>query len=285
MPRGKTQTTLDREAAIFDWADQQKPVTVRQLFYRLSTLDLVPKTDAGYKAIGRICTKMREAGDLPYTWLVDNTRWQRKPKTYSSLEDALQLTAETYRKSLWINQDAAAEVWCEKEALAGVIYPVTSQFDVPLMVAKGYASLSFLYSAAEEIKDKEFAGKKVHIYYLHDFDPDGVKAAEAAEARLREFSQSDDFVFNPIALNAEQVRAMDLPTRPTKRTTRSKGFSEQSCELDAIPPSTLRQMVEGAIVEIIDPREWERLQDIERFERESIPHLIRYVSQYTDTIL
>ena len=30
-------------------------------------------------------------------------------------------------------------------------YPVTSMSDVPLMVARGYASLSFLYSEAEYI--------------------------------------------------------------------------------------------------------------------------------------
>ena len=38
-------------------------------------------------------------------------------------------------------------------ALAGVVYPVTSTYDVPLMVARGYASLSFLYSAAEAINE------------------------------------------------------------------------------------------------------------------------------------
>jgi hypothetical protein len=29
--------------------------------------------------------------------------------------------------------------------MVGVIYPVTGMYDVPLMVARGYASLSFVY--------------------------------------------------------------------------------------------------------------------------------------------
>ena len=49
--------------------------------------------------------------------------------------------------------DSYVEIWLEKDALAGVVYPVTSMYDVPLMVARGYASLSFLYSAAEAINE------------------------------------------------------------------------------------------------------------------------------------
>jgi hypothetical protein len=34
-------------------------------------------------------TVMRRARELPYDWLADNTRWQRKPRTFDSVEDAL----------------------------------------------------------------------------------------------------------------------------------------------------------------------------------------------------
>jgi hypothetical protein len=34
----------------------------------------------------------------------------RKPRTFSSLEDALRLTRQTYRRSLWDNQDVYVEV-------------------------------------------------------------------------------------------------------------------------------------------------------------------------------
>ena len=33
------------------------------------------------------------------------------------------------------------EVWCEKDALAGVLMEETEVYDVPLMVAKGYSSI------------------------------------------------------------------------------------------------------------------------------------------------
>jgi hypothetical protein len=82
-------------------------------------------------------TLMRRAGSLPYDWLADSTRWQRKPRTFGSVEEALEDTARLYRKALWADADAYVEIWLEKDALAGVVYPVTEKFDVPLMVARG----------------------------------------------------------------------------------------------------------------------------------------------------
>jgi hypothetical protein len=57
------------------------------------------------------------------------------------------------------------EVWLEKDALAGVVMPVTSRYDVPLMVARGYASLSFLHTAAEYINSLDVPA---YIYHLSE---------------------------------------------------------------------------------------------------------------------
>ena len=100
-------------------------MTVRQVFYQATVRGLVEKAESGYGKVQADLTVMRRARELPYDWLADNTRWQRKPRTFDSVEDALQHTAEFYRKSLWADADCYAEIWLEKDALAGVIYPVT----------------------------------------------------------------------------------------------------------------------------------------------------------------
>jgi hypothetical protein len=119
-----------------------KPMTVRQVFYQATVRGIVEKTEAGYNKVQTDLVQMRRSRVLPYDWLADNTRWQRKPRTYIGIEQALEDTARFYRKNLWADADAYTEVWLEKDALSGVIYPVTSMYDVPLMVARGYASLS-----------------------------------------------------------------------------------------------------------------------------------------------
>ncbi len=134
-----------RRAALHEIVAAMRPMTVRQAYYQAVVRDLVEKTDGGYDKVQTALVAMRRSGALPYGWIVDNTRWQRRPTTFTSIEEALEDTARLYRKSLWADADCHVEVWLEKDALAGVVYPVTATYDVPLMVARGYSSLSFLY--------------------------------------------------------------------------------------------------------------------------------------------
>jgi hypothetical protein len=167
-----------RREALLDIIEAGRPMTVRQVFYQATVRGLVEKAESGYAKVQTDLTIMRRAGELPYDWLADNTRWQRKPRTFDSVEDALRSTAAFYRKALWADADSYVEIWLEKDALAGVIYPITSMYDVPLMVARGYASLSFLYSAAEYINTLDVP---TFIYHCGDFDPSGVNAGEKIE--------------------------------------------------------------------------------------------------------
>ena len=62
--------------------------------------------------------------------VTDQTRWQRKPTSYDSLALALSHMQAFYRRNLWLAQDNYVEIWIEKEALAGVVYPITEKWDV-----------------------------------------------------------------------------------------------------------------------------------------------------------
>jgi hypothetical protein len=217
-------------------------------------------------------TLMRRAGYLPYGWLADNTRWQRKPTTFTSVEEALEDTAKFYRKSLWADADSHVEIWLEKDALAGVVYPITDKYDVPLMVARGYASLSFLHSAAEYINDLDVP---TYIYHLGDFDPSGVNAGEKIEQTLREMAPNAEIHFERLAVTKQQIAKWNLPTRPTKASdTRSKNFGDISVELDAIEPNTLRAIVLEAIERHLPEHQYEVLKAAERSEREVIARLV-----------
>ena len=209
---------------------------------------------------------MRRAGDLPYRWITDNTRWQRKPDTFANPAEALEETARFYRKALWADADAYVEIWLEKDALAGVVYPVTSKYDVPLMVSRGYASLSFLHSAAEHIGN---LAVPAYIYHFGDYDPSGVNAAEKIEETLRDLAPNAEIHFERVAVTPEQIKQWRLPTRPTKKTdTRSKSFgSQRSVELDAIDPDRLRDLVRRCIEQHMPKRQFKALLAAEESER------------------
>jgi hypothetical protein len=266
-----------RREALRDIIEEGQPMTVRQVFYQATVRGLVEKAESGYAKVQTDLTVMRRAGTLPYYWLADNTRWQRKPRTFDSVEEALQETARFYRKSLWKDADAYVEIWLEKDALAGVVYPVTSVYDVPLMVARGYASLSFLYSAAEAINDLDVPA---YIYHLGDYDPSGVNAGEKIEETLRDLAPDAEIIFQRIAVTSDQIAEWDLPTRPTKASdTRAKRFgSDVSVELDAIDPNTLRAIVEAAIEIHLPAKQFEVLKAAEESERKIISRLVRRIA-------
>jgi hypothetical protein len=254
-----------------------KPMTVRQVFYQATVRGIVEKSEAGYAKVQTDLVHMRRSGALPYAWLADNTRWQRKPATFDSVEEALRDTAKFYRKSLRTDADAYVEIWLEKDALSGVVYPITDMYDVPLMVARGYASLSFLHSAAEYINDLDVP---TYIYHLGDYDPSGVNAGDKIEETLRELAPNADIVFQRIAVTPGQIFEWDLPTRPTKASdTRSKNFGEISVELDAIEPDLLRQLVGDAIEQHLPHDQFEVLKAAEQSEREIIRRFVQNIEK------
>jgi hypothetical protein len=266
--RSRDEIAVVREA-LFDVLKEENPMTVRQVFYRMVSAGVIDKTEAQYKnTICRLLGLMRRERVIPFGWIADNTRWMRKPDTYSGLEAALEYTARTYRRSLWENQNVYVEVWLEKDALAGVLMEETEQWDVPLMVTRGYSSLSFLHSAGEAI---DVMGKPAHLYYFGDYDPSGVDITRAVESGIREFAPDAEIYFERVAITTKQIAAMQLPTRPTKTSdSRSKNFADESVEVDAIPPSTLRELVRSCITRHIDVDALERLQTVESAEKETM---------------
>ena len=256
----------ERHEALLAIAATMQPMTVRQVFYQATVRGIVDKTETGYSKVQRALVDLRRSGRLPYDWIADNARWQRKPRSFRDPAEALRQTARFYRKALWAYADEYVEVWLEKDALSAVVYEVTAEFDVPLMVARGYASLSFLHDAAEAIAAED---RPAHIYHLGDFDPSGVDAANKIEETLRAFAPEADISFTRLAVLPQQIAAWDLPTRPTKATdSRSKGFGAISVELDAIPAPRLRQIVREAIERHLAPERLAVLKAAEESERE-----------------
>ncbi len=266
--------------AILEVLSEQQPATCRGLFYALVARVAISKSENQYRStVIRLATEMRKTGRLPYPWLADNTRWMRKPASWSSMQDALDATSRFYRRALWLEQDAYVEVWLEKDALAGVVYSVTETWDVPLMITRGYASLSFLHSAATVIEE---VGKPVFLYYLGDHDPSGVDISRTVEAELRRMAPSAELTFTRLAVDPDQIRSMNLPTRPTKGgDTRAARFSDESVEVDAIPAPILRQLVEDAITRHVDPDRLGALLAVEQAEQESLAAISRELRRQT----
>ena len=234
------------KASIYAVVSVDHPMTVRQTFYRLVSAGVIDKSEAEYQGtVIRLLTDMRRSGEIPWGWITDYTRYRRKPRSFANIEDAMADTAEFYRRALWSDLDTHVECWLEKEALSGVLFHETSKYDVPLMVTKGYPSLSFLHAAGEEIAG---IGKRTFVYYFGDHDPSGVDIPRKVEAGLREFAPDIEIYFERVAVVPAQIIQYGLPTRPTKKSdSRSRSFDGESVEVDAIPPAELRNLCRDRI--------------------------------------
>jgi hypothetical protein len=274
--RTKAAVTVIRDA-IRETLSTDHPQTVRQVFYAMTVRGLIKKAEIEYQqTIIRLLVAMREAGDIPFDWIADNTRWMRKPATFVGLDACLKNTAHFYRRDLWAAMPVYVEVWCEKDALAGVLMEETEPYDVPLMVAKGYASISFLHSAAGAIQAK---GKPAYIFHFGDLDPSGVDAARDIEAKLRRYAPDAEIHFERPAVTREQVDTWDLPSRPTKMTdSRAKKFIGTSVELDAIPAARLRELVRSCIERHVDQEQLAVLRAAEQSERETLGRWAKIVN-------
>ena len=262
------------DAALAEIVSDFRPATVRQVFYQAVNRGLVPKSETtGYRVVQRRLVALRETGEIPYGWIVDGTRYVTGHTRYRDLADFTDYAAGLYRKDYWDSAAVNVEVWLEKEALKGVLIPtVVNECGLGLHVTRGFASITYLQEAAEEI---ELDGRPTHVYVLTDFDPSGVSIAEKVESELTARAPDSEIHVRRLAVNRDQIEAWNLPTRPTKTSdTRARKFHRmhgtESVELDAIPPDELRNLVRAAIDRHMEPWRLEQFRMVEREERDTL---------------
>lgn len=251
---------------------EEKPMTLRGLYYRLASAGQIPATPAGYKKLMRIAGKMRESGDIPLRgWIVDRIRSTLKPSSWSGLADFGETVADAYRKDFWSRMPCHVEIFVEKDAIAGVLQPVTEEYDVRLNVIRGDVSIGF---AGEIAGLWNGIRKPIHAAYLGDRDPAGLDIERVLREKLHRYS-GREATWKRLGVLPTDPPDLDLLPLPVKLTSsRAAGYIRQhghECyEVDAIPPGVLRARVRDFIDMHIDQDEWDRLMRIERLERESV---------------
>ncbi len=274
-----SRAELERlDAALVEIVASHSPITVRGAFYQAVARGLVPKDETkGYRLVQRRLLKLRESGEIPYGWITDGSRTVYGHVRYRNAEEFARNVKTRYRQDYWADADEYVEIWIEKEALAGVLKPVViNEFGLDLYVTRGFASVTYLQEAAEDIEGE---GRPVYVYLLTDFDPYGRNIAEKVEQELVIRSCAEVYV-ERVAVTPEQIEELNLPTRPTKRSNRRGPtryeitHGAQSVELDAMPPDELRRLVTECIERHMDPWRLQQMRMVEREEREGLARLL-----------
>jgi hypothetical protein len=275
MAKGLWSSTTNLIGAARRILAREQPATIRQLFYRLVSIQALENSTPHYHKLIRVMTLAREREAIPFEWIVDRSRPTYAPNVFDDLEDGLRALRAGYRRDCWQGQPSHVEVWAEKDAITGAIHPVADELGVTIRVSRGFTSTTRVHEIASEFAA---ISKPVHVYYLGDHDPSG----RAIELDLYDrVSRCDGVSFHMerLAILEEDIRRFKLPPLRVKlQDPRAAGFrrtfGNQAVELDALPPDELRRRVREAVESHIDGEAWTRALAVERAEKESIENFV-----------
>ena len=228
--------------AIIDYATEHGPITSRGLFYALVVQGIIDKTDANAAKVGEQVVRLRRLGGLDWDLIADGSRSIIEPLTYRSIHAGVETYLNHLRIDPWADKDKSVLVIVEKDALSGVIEPVTDRYGVPLFPARGYTSVTWLKKIADRIVEDN---RPCTIYQLGDFDPSGLDASRAQRDDIVTFvNDVVPVAFERIAITPAQITQMDLARlslaeRATRRPTRALGGSANSMAMAPCPSNSM----------------------------------------------
>lgn len=256
-------------------------LTLRQIYYRLVASQFFANALSSYQWLSRELVDARKRGYVPFEAIEDRTRGledgyvtrfgttsvanRRYSFTlrgdvsdrdaFTGFYDLLRTLDENYELPLWWKQPKFVQVWVEKQALAALFEEVTSPEGVDLAVCRGYPSLTFLWEAANVLRENvlgDIDERKIEILYFGDFDPSGADIERYVGETLVEFGLSANVT--RVAITREQIDEYEIPPAPAKTSdARYASFVEREgvawqVELDAIEPRTLQTLIRDAIL-------------------------------------
>jgi hypothetical protein len=272
------------------------PLTLRQLYYQLVSRGIIENSLGEYKQLSDLLAKARLAGLVPWAALEDRARTILRSSGYTNQQEfvrgELANFLSYYRRDLVQSQPHALEVWIEKDALSRIVHDVAWSYCIPVVVARGFSSVSYLHECRSRVERNAKLGKRTKILYFGDLDPSGWEMLPAMMRTLQVEMGLGDLVEGiRCALLPSQVEQYQLPrsidamkesdprTPKFKAMLRQHGYHDDlAVELDALPPSLLQQLVRQAIEAHLDMTLFEqerRRQEVERSQLETLRSKVR----------
>ena len=261
--------------AMYEIAEAAQPITGRGVGYQLFTRGLVPSMYTNdMKKVYRLLKIAREQGAIPWEWVVDETRELEQVATWRNPAQFVRTVRHAYRRDAWADQPVRVEVWSEKGTIRGVLGPVLNEYGVGFRVMHGFGSATSVHGAAQEEQDRTLV-----VLYVGDWDPSGLYMSDHDLPDRLEKYGGEHVIVERIALLSEDLEALPSFAASTKRSdTRYNWFTGQygdRCwELDAMDPNDLRDRVEWAISNKIEPAAWQRYLTAQAAEQESLQTLL-----------
>lgn len=274
MAQGEWRSTTQLIEQAANILGQESPMTIRQLFYRLVSIEAIQNSRDDYQRVSMAMTKARNDDRIDFDCIVDRSRPEYSPNVFDDAAQYARVVSKGYRKDYWQLQPQRVEVWCEKDSVIGSIEDLTVKLGITVRVARGFLSTTKAFDLARAIGGSE---KPMTVFYLGDHDPSGRQIETDLAKRIHNYGAK--FIIKRLAIHAADITKFKLPPLRVKQSdSRAIGFlrrySNKCVELDALPPTELRRRVEEAVTAMQDRKLWERAVMIEEAELLSIRQIV-----------
>ncbi len=223
-------------------------VTLRQLFYRLVSEELIPNNKSAYKLLSRNTAEARRNGGFPA--LIDKERKIEVIRSFGCPGEAREWLWKTYRRDRTEGQEYKIYLGVEKAGIVEQLKAWFWDYGISIIALRGYSSQTFIDDISKDIVED---GRPAVLIYAGDFDPSGEDIKRDLEERCPSFGE-----IYQIALTEEQVIIYDLPEMMGKEAdSRARQFVEKygklvQVELDALEPTVLRRLYGETLVKFMD---------------------------------
>jgi hypothetical protein len=274
-PQKATLKLLDQVRGVLDEYEDYLPLTIRQIFYRLVGAHEYEKTERAYDRLSEHLNRARRARLISMDAIRDDTGVILAPVTWRDAAEWLAAVREE-AKELMLDRTAGQAtrlvVTCEAAGMAPQLERVTNPFGIPVMSGGGFDSVTDKHKFAAALADHN---RPTEVLAITDLDASGAHEYLAEMEDVLAFARAlgGEVTFTRLAVTREQIKRHRLPTAPPKPTDR-RAFRGETCQVEALAPDVLTQIVRDAIELRIDRAAFQRVLVHERkVQRELVRRL------------
>lgn len=275
-PRAQSLALLSQVQGVLHEYAEYLPLTCRQVFYRLVGAHGYEKTERAYDRLTEMLNRARRANLIPMADIRDGGGERVEPDTWRDADHflaAARYQAETLRLDRSAGQPTRLILMCEAAGMVEQIAGIATSYGVPVLSSGGFDSVTEKHGLA---KDIAYDGRPTEVLHIGDHDPSGAHLFLALAEDVRAFTDSlggGPVTFTRLAVTPEQITRLHLETAPKKMTDR-RAFGGSTCQVEAIAPDALKEIIRDAIEARIDDDALAQVMDREeRVHRQLLSQL------------
>jgi hypothetical protein len=246
--------------------DGALPTSIRFLYYELVQRGIVSKTRTGARRTDHdtidALTRLREAGQIPWDWIVDETRSLDDYTGDTSIKQGVLDRLPYIHLDPW--RGWPPMILTESRSLAGVLRSIVTDYAARIASTNGQVA-GFLHTViAPQLRPFDI------VLYLGDLD----LAGGHIEENTRRVLERVPLQWERVALTREQVEEYDLPVIIKSDRRYRDGRPHEAVETEALRQTVLVDILRGRLDALL-PEPLVRVQERAERQRRAIRRLLQ----------